>query len=109
MPLFEYRCSDCGAKFSQLVGMTADSRDPKCPKCGSANARKLVSRFSRVRDEDDRLEAFESAALGAGDDPASMSKLMREMGEEMGEGEDVDELIDEAERELYDGEEAGNE
>jgi hypothetical protein len=33
-----------------------------------------------------------------------MSKLMREMGEEMGEGEDVDELIDEAERELYDGE-----
>ena len=103
IPLFEYRCLDCGAKFSQLVGVTADSREPSCPKCASENARKLISRFTRVRGEDDRLDDFESTALGAGDDPASMSKLMREMGKEMDEGEDMDEFIDEAERELYDG------
>jgi putative FmdB family regulatory protein len=106
MPVFEYRCSDCGARFSQLVGMTADSREPRCPKCGSANARKLISRFSRSRSEDDRLDSFEDAALAAGDDPAAMSKLMREMGRELGEDgeEDMDEYLEEAEKEMYDGE-----
>lgn len=114
MPLFEYRCADCSAKFSQLVGMTADSRDPACPKCGSGNARKLISRFSRTRSEDDRLDSFEDAALGAGDDPSGMTKLMREMGKELaedGEGEeDFEQYIEEAEREVYDGpsEEAGD-
>ena len=106
MPLFEYRCDDCAAKFTQLVGMTADSREPNCPKCGSANARKLVSRFLRVRSEDEKLDLLEDAAMGDMDNPAAMGKLMREMGKEMGEegGEDMDEYLDEAERDLYDGE-----
>jgi putative FmdB family regulatory protein len=106
MPLFEYRCSDCGARFSQLVGMTADSREPACPKCGSANANKLISRFQRARSDDDRLDSFEDAALAGGDDPAAMSRLMREMGKELGEDgeEDIDEYLEEAEKEMYDGE-----
>jgi len=91
--------------------MTADSREPMCPKCGSSNANKLVSRFHRARSEDDRLDAFEDAALAAGDDPASMSRLMREMGKELGEDgeEDIDEYLEEAEREVYDGEQTSNE
>lgn len=107
MPLFEYQCSECGAKFSQLVGMTADSREPECPKCGSANANKLISRFQRVRSDDDRLDSFEDAALASADDPASMSRLVREMGKELGEEgeEDIDEYLEEAEREIYDGSE----
>lgn len=105
MPLFEYRCVDCSAKFTQLVGVTADSREPNCPKCASTNVQKLISRFTRARGEDDRLDAFENAALDAGDNPAAMSKLMREMGKEMDEdgGENFDEFIDEAERDIYDG------
>lgn len=110
MPLFEYRCDDCAAKFTQLVGMTADSREPKCPKCGSANARKLVSRFLRLRSEDEKLDSLEDAAIGDMDNPAAMGKLMREIGKDLGEdGEDMDEYLDEAERELYDGEAAGDE
>jgi putative FmdB family regulatory protein len=110
MPLFEYRCDDCAAKFSLLVGMTADSKDPECPKCGSANARKLVSRFLRIRSEDEKLDSLEDAAMGDMDNPAAMGKLMREMGKDLGEdGEDMDEYLDEAERELYDGEAAEDE
>lgn len=110
MPLFEFQCEDCGASFSQLVGMTADSREPKCAKCGSTHARKLVSRFLRVRTDDQKLDSLEDAALGAGDDPAAMNSLMRELGKEMGEdgdGEDFDEYIEEAEREMYDGADQG--
>lgn len=105
MPVFEYHCSDCGARYSQLVGMTADSREPRCPKCGSANADKLISRFQRARSEDDRLDYFEDAALAGADDPAAMKRLVREMGKELGEEgeEDIDEYLEEAEREIYDG------
>ncbi len=87
--------------------MTADSREPKCPKCGSADVTKLISRFQRLRSEDEKLDAMEDAALaGDPDDPRAMSRMMREMGRELAEDgeEDIDEFIEEAEREMYDGE-----
>lgn len=108
MPLFEFRCSSCRAKFTQLIGMTADSRDPSCPKCGGTEVTKLVSRFMRLRSDDERLDSFEDVALTADpDDPRAMSRLMREMGREIADEdgeEDFEEFIDEAEREMYDGE-----
>ncbi|MHB9037044.1 MAG: FmdB family zinc ribbon protein [Armatimonadota bacterium] len=107
MPLFEYRCSGCGKKFTHLVGMTADSTDPKCPKCGCAEATKLISRFSRLRSEDEKLGALEESALSSNlEDPRSASRFMREMGRELAEDgeEDFDEFVEEAEREIYDGE-----
>ncbi len=103
--MYDYRCSGCKKKFTQLVGMTEDSRPPICPGCGSGEVMKLVSRFSRIKSEDERLDAFEDAAMGAEDNPQSMRRLMSEMGKELGEDgeDDMDELIDEAEREMYDG------
>ncbi|MCL5105341.1 MAG: zinc ribbon domain-containing protein [Armatimonadetes bacterium] len=105
MPIYEYRCAGCAKKFSLLVGMTADSHEPICPKCGGTDVTRLISRFSRLKSEDEKLDALEESALTAGDDPASMGKLLREMGREMGEdGEEaMDEYMEEAEREIYDG------
>ena len=40
MPIFEYRCDDCGKKFEAFV--TAE-RTPECPGCRSANLAKLLS------------------------------------------------------------------
>lgn len=96
----------CKKKFSLLVGVTAESSDPACPRCGSVEIKKLISRFSRLRDEDAMLDSLEDAALSAGDDPKAMRRLMREMGKELGEDgeEDFEELLDEAEREMYDEE-----
>ena len=41
MPIFEYKCADCGAEFEELVF----NRDecPPCPECKSANTDKLMS------------------------------------------------------------------
>lgn len=110
MPVYDFRCSQCNKRFSQLIGMTADSRDPACPHCGSTEVRKLISRFMRLRSDDERLESFEDAALaGNPDDPRAMSRLMREMGREMAEDgeDDIDQFVEEAEREMYDGEVEG--
>lgn len=107
MPVYEYRCNECGKRFAKLVGVVAGSSfgEPACPACGGEEVVRLISRFSRPRSEDERLDAIEDAALAGGDDPAAMSRLLREMGREMGEdGEDgIEEYLEESERELYDG------
>lgn len=110
MPLYEFRCCECSRKFSQLIGMTADSRAPACPACGSENVTKLVSRFIRARGEDETLDALEEAALTSDpDDPKSMRKWLREMGSAMDEegGDELEEYLEEAEREVYEDEESG--
>lgn len=53
MPLFEYRCKECGRRFALLVGMTAEKAKLECPACGSRKATKLISRIARVPRDDD--------------------------------------------------------
>jgi putative FmdB family regulatory protein len=48
MPLFEYRCDECGRRFSLLVGVTAERTRLRCPHCGSTKATKLISRIARI-------------------------------------------------------------
>lgn len=106
MPVYEYKCNQCSKRFAKLIGMTADSSEPVCPQCASTDVHKLISKFTRGRGEDEVLESFEDAASTADmNDPKAMGKIMREMGRtlaEDGEG-DIDEMIDEAEKEAYDG------
>lgn len=106
MPLFEYRCNRCSHRFTQLVGMTSDSLAPACTGCGSGEVSKLISRFSRVRSDEEALGSLEDAALSADmDDLGSFGKWVREIGKEMGEGtsEDLAHLVEETEHELRDG------
>jgi len=44
MPLYEFKCEDCGKQYEELV-INSDA-PVKCPKCGSEKTRKLVSTFS---------------------------------------------------------------
>lgn len=82
MPVFEYRCADCGRRFSALVGMTADPDDSRCPHCASLDTAKLVSRPGRYRVEDDRIDevADRLEALDDGTSPATVREAMREVG-----------------------------
>lgn len=57
MPLFEYRCQNCGKRFTLLVGVTAEKSPLRCPRCGGTRATKLISRIARVgRGEDDDFD-----------------------------------------------------
>lgn len=46
MPLYEYACKSCDAKFDQLV--RASDRDAKveCPECGSVKTARALSLIS---------------------------------------------------------------
>ncbi|WP_432738005.1 FmdB family zinc ribbon protein [Maridesulfovibrio sp. FT414] len=41
MPIFEYKCADCGAEFEELVFKRDEC--PPCPKCKSTCTEKLMS------------------------------------------------------------------
>jgi len=45
MPLFEYKCGKCGAKFEKLVFGAAPDR-LVCPKCGAEEATRQLSTFA---------------------------------------------------------------
>jgi putative FmdB family regulatory protein len=105
MPIYEYRCRDCGGKSTFITLSVKAALDPKCKKCGSANLEKLVSRVAVRRSGESRAESLaDPSKLGGLDenDPKSMARWMktmgREMGEEMGEtvGEDFDDEVDKA-------------
>lgn len=42
MPVYEYRCKNCGAKFEKLV---RGSEKVTCPECGKSRLDKLFSVF----------------------------------------------------------------
>lgn len=44
MPLYEYRCSDCGREFELLVLKT--SQVAACPSCSSEKVERLLSMFA---------------------------------------------------------------
>jgi putative FmdB family regulatory protein len=98
MPLFEYRCQECQKRFTFLAGVIADNFDPACPRCGSMQLKKLISRVARGRSDDDRMDALadrlESADM---DDPRDLRRFAREMGREMGQetGEDLSDEMEE--------------
>ena len=65
MPLFEYRCTDCGSLTEQMVlAGDSDWSAPVCAKCGSAHTSRLLSRFAAHGSH--KHESFD-----AGCDPAA--------------------------------------
>ncbi len=101
MPIYEYRCRDCGKKSTFITLSIKSALTPKCRKCGSANMAKLVSRVAVSRSEESRLESLaDPSKLGGLDenDPKSLARWMKRMGKEMGDemGEDFDQSVDEA-------------
>lgn len=92
MPIYEFICSACGRKFRKLVGVVAQNSPPSCPRCESTDLNRQISRFARVRSEDDTLDSLseEMETHGDSDDPKTMRRMMRDMTAAMGEDMDSD-------------------
>jgi putative FmdB family regulatory protein len=103
LPIYEYLCLNCRRKFSYLVGVVADPGPLKCPNCGEEKRlKKVISRVSRLRDEDEIFESIADESILSGvdeNDPKSVASFMRRISKEMGEGgEEMEELIEAVER-----------
>ena len=97
MPLYEYSCRACGKQFTFLAGVIRDNSGAQCPRCQSVDLQKLISRVSRGRSDDARMddlaERLETKDL---DDASSLRQFAREMGREISaeSGEDVRDEIE---------------
>jgi len=45
MPIYEYRCGECGEKFELFVRSASQQATATCPRCGSQKVRKAISLF----------------------------------------------------------------
>jgi putative FmdB family regulatory protein len=109
MPIYEYRCADCGKRPSIFFrSMAAVEAAPACPQCGGRHLTRLISRTAQVLSEDSRLDRLSESDLSDVDenDPQSMARWAKKMGQQMGGdelGEDFDQVVDEMGDEAPDG------
>ena len=101
MPIYEFRCKDCGKISEFLLIKTDEMFIPQCKRCKSKKMSRVLSKVRVIRSEERRMESLaDPSKLGDLDekDPRSMAKWMKRMGKELGEdmGEDVDQMVDEA-------------
>jgi putative FmdB family regulatory protein len=104
MPLYDFRCQACG-KFARLQFSYSEygKVQPVCPHCGSQKMNRRISRVALAKSEDARLETMMDGDSLAGldeNDPRSLGKFMRKMGQETGEelGDEFNEVVDRLEK-----------
>lgn len=45
MPIYEYRCNECGERFEVRQPLGADGSGLKCPTCRADKPQKMISSF----------------------------------------------------------------
>jgi len=108
MPIYEYRCLTCRKVSEFLVLNLSSPFSPACPRCGGAEMERVLSRVRVRLSEETRMERLADPHRWGGladldeNDPASMARMMRQMGPHLQEalGEEypgeVDQMIEEA-------------
>lgn len=101
MPIYEYRCQECGRISAFLILNLNQPFAPVCKHCGNQTLDRVLSRVHVRLSEETRMERLVDPAAWSGldeNDPKSVAKMLKKMGQEMGEdfpGE-VDEIVAEA-------------
>ena len=77
------------------MGVVAQTSPLQCPKCQSTELNRQMSRFARVRNEDDTLDSLaeDMESIGDTDDPKTLRRMMKEVSGAM--GEDLDDEFEE--------------
>jgi putative FmdB family regulatory protein len=84
MPIYEFECEECGARFEELVAAGAEAAT--CTECGSTRTRRLISNVSpagrqprgaRVRSGESQRREREASRL----DRIAESRKKRAAGE----------------------------
>ena len=109
MPIYEYFCLSCRRKMSFLV-MSPSAFQPECKFCKSTDMERLFSRFSSPKSEEARMESLADPSSFSGldeNDPASVVRWVKKMGREMGDdfsdGQDIEQIAEEAANEISSG------
>lgn len=64
MPIFEYRCEDCGSKFEKLVRRAGD--EVSCPSCGQNHLQTELSTFAAHSGSETKKASGDAPACAGG-------------------------------------------
>ena len=100
MPGYDYRCGNC-SKHSVIYQTYEEYGESsvECPYCNSQDMRRIIGRIRIAKSEESRLDDLSDPSSWGDfdeDDPKSMAKMMRKMGNELGEDmpPEFDEVVD---------------
>ncbi|MFQ5804230.1 MAG: zinc ribbon domain-containing protein [Candidatus Methylomirabilales bacterium] len=101
MPIYEYECRDCRRRVSLLILNIHNPPPLRCPRCGGEHLTRLLSRFARLRTDEERIERLaDPSRLGDldEDDPQSIRRWVKRRAKEMGDelGEEFEPMMEEA-------------
>jgi len=65
MPIFEYKCNDCGKKFDVLHKSSSNLEEVICPDCQSKSNKKLLSSFSASMGSSSSFDGGSSCSDGS--------------------------------------------
>lgn len=103
MPFYDYQCESCGKRARLEFSYSEYGKvQPVCPYCSSQQMKRRISRVALAKSENTRLDSMVDSDLSGLDenDPRSLGKFMRQMGQEMGEdlGDEFNEVVDRLEK-----------
>ena len=89
MPTYDYRCQSCSNRVAIFQTYAEYGVKPvACPLCRSAKLTRIIGRVRIAKSEDRRLEDMSDPSFLGDvdeDDPKSLARAMKKMGQEMGE------------------------
>jgi len=87
MPIYEYQCGHCDRQFQRLIIRKEEADGLICPRCGSRNLKRLISRVAYHESERNRLESYDPSARRSDDfyrDTRNIGLHARKRAQQMG-------------------------
>ena len=66
MPLYEYRCDECGHRFEVLQRMGEGGEGLLCPRCGAGRPARQLSTFAAATGSSSGAGASSAGMMGGG-------------------------------------------
>ncbi len=89
MPTYDFICNTCEKRFEVFQTFSEyGKKTVHCTHCNSENVRRRMTKVRIAKSESSRIETATDGLAGMeeiGDDPKALARMMKKMGNEMGE------------------------
>src|SRR5690242_3643756 len=100
MPTYDFVCNTCEKRFDVFLTFSEyGSKAVHCTHCGSDKVRRRMTKVRIARSDDSRMDSMAddfSGMDGIENDPQALGRMMRRMGNQMGEDlpAEFDDVVD---------------